>query len=111
MVIDLSGMNAVRVDLEAKTAVVQGGAKWKDVDEATTAHGLVTTGGVISTTGVGGLALGGGIGTILRLNGLACDNLLSAEVVLASGEVVWPTRYLILICSGHSRAAVVILAS
>ncbi len=88
LVIDLSEMNAVQVDPEARTAVVQGGAKWKDVDEATTAHGLATTGGVISTTGVGGLTLGGGIGTIMRLYGLACDNLLSAELVLATGEVV-----------------------
>jgi len=88
LVIDLSEMNKVVVDPQAKTAEAQGGATWGQFDQATTEHNLATTGGVISTTGVGGLTLGGGIGTLMRVHGLACDNLMVAQVVLASGEVV-----------------------
>lgn len=88
LVIDLSRMKGVTVDPNARIARVQGGATWASVDQATTEHGLATTGGVISTTGVGGLTLGGGIGAMMRKYGLACDNLLEAQVVLANGEVV-----------------------
>jgi FAD/FMN-containing dehydrogenase len=88
LVIDLSEMNEVVVDPDAKTARAQGGATWGDFDRATTAHNLATTGGVISTTGIAGLTLGGGIGTLMRVHGLACDNLMEAQVVLANGEVV-----------------------
>ena len=88
VVIDLSLMRAVTVDTDAGTATVEPGATWADFDAATAAHGLASTGGLISTTGVAGLTLGGGIGWLQRKYGLSCDNLIGAEVVTASGEVV-----------------------
>jgi FAD/FMN-containing dehydrogenase len=88
LVIDLSPMKQVRVDPERRVAVVQPGATWADFDAATAAHGLASTGGLVSTTGVAGLTLGGGIGWLQRAHGLACDNLIGADVVTASGEVV-----------------------
>jgi FAD/FMN-containing dehydrogenase len=88
VVIDLSRMRAVDVDPFTRTARAEGGATWGDFDEATHAHGLATTGGIISTTGIGGLTLGGGIGYLSRGFGLSCDNLLSAEVVTADGKIV-----------------------
>jgi FAD/FMN-containing dehydrogenase len=87
VVVDLSPMRAVEVDPEARTARAQGGATWGVFNDATHAHGLATTGGIISTTGIGGLTLGGGIGYLSRGCGLSCDNLLSAEVVTADGQV------------------------
>jgi FAD/FMN-containing dehydrogenase len=87
IVIDLTSMKAVEVDPVARTARVQGGATWGDLDAATAAHGLATTGGLISSTGVGGLTLGGGLGWLMRRYGLACDNLLSVEVVTADGRL------------------------
>ena len=88
MMIDLSRMRAVHVDPEARTARVQGGALWSDVDHETQAFGLATPSGIISTTGVAGLTLGGGFGWLARKYGLAADNLLSADVVTADGEFV-----------------------
>ena len=88
IVIDLSAMRAVSVDPIRRTAAVQGGALWSDVDRETQAHGLATTGGIVGHTGVAGLALGGGIGFLMRKHGLTIDNLLAAEVVTADGNVV-----------------------
>ena len=88
LVIDLSEMRAVTVDAEQRRARAQGGATWADFDAATQAHGLATTGGAISTTGIAGLTLGGGLGYLMRSFGLACDNLVAAEVVTADGAVV-----------------------
>ena len=87
LVIDLSGMRGVRVDAGNRVAYVQGGALWRDLDAATHPHGLATTGGVISSTGVGGLTLGGGLGWLMRQQGLACDNVLAVEIVTADGQV------------------------
>lgn len=88
LVIDLSMIKYTRVDAKARTAVVGGGAIWGDVDHATHAFGLATPSGIISTTGVGGLTLGGGIGYLTRKYGLSIDNLLSVDVVLADGSFV-----------------------
>jgi FAD/FMN-containing dehydrogenase len=88
MVIDLRPMNAVAVDPEQRTAKVQGGANWGELDAATQEHGLAVTGGRVSETGVGGLTLGSGSGWIERMYGVTCASLISAEVVTADGEVV-----------------------
>jgi FAD/FMN-containing dehydrogenase len=88
LVIDLRRMNTVTVDPEARTATVAGGATMSHLDRATEPHGLATTGGRVSTTGVGGYTLGGGDGWLARKMGLACDNLLAVELVTAAGDVV-----------------------
>ena len=87
-VVDLSSMRGVRVNPENQTARAEGGATWGDFNAATYPFGLATTGGIISTTGVGGLTLGGGIGYLARGIGLSCDNLISADVVTADGRVL-----------------------
>ncbi len=86
LVIDLSEMHEVEVDPVARTARVQGGATWADVDQETQKVGLATPGGVVSDTGVAGLTLSGGIGHLRRKYGLTCDNLRSVELVTADGE-------------------------
>src|SRR4051794_13442323 len=88
IVIDLGPMNGVRVDPIARTATVGGGAVWADVDHEAQALGLATTGGLVSSTGVAGFTLGGGIGWLMRKHGLACDNLVGADVVTADGTLV-----------------------
>ena len=88
VVIDLSLLRDIQVDPQARTVRVGGGCTWGEVDRATGEHGLATPSGIISTTGVGGLTLGGGLGHLTRSCGLAIDNLLAADLVLASGELV-----------------------
>ena len=88
LVIDLSRMRGAWVDPAEQTVLVQGGATWGDVDHVTHAYGAATPSGIISTTGVGGLTLGGGIGHLSRKYGLSIDNLIWADVVLADGHVV-----------------------
>jgi FAD/FMN-containing dehydrogenase len=88
VVVDLAGMRGVRVDPGASTARAEGGATWGDFNAATHAFGLATTGGIISTTGIGGLTLGGGIGYLSRGFGYSLDNLISADVVTADGRLL-----------------------
>jgi len=88
LVIDLARMNGIRVDPDARTVRVEAGCLWRDVDHATHAFGLATVSGIISSTGVSGLTLGGGHGYLTRKHGLTIDNLLAADVVLADGQLV-----------------------
>ena len=88
VVVDLSRLKDIQVDPQRRTVRVGGGCTWGEVDAATGEHGLATPSGIISTTGVGGLTLGGGLGHLTRKCGLTIDNLLEAEMVLASGETV-----------------------
>ena len=88
VVIDFSRMKGVRVNPERRTARAEGGATWGDYNAATNAFGLASTGGIVSTTGVGGLTLGGGIGYLARGQGLSLDNLVSADVVTADGKLL-----------------------
>ena len=88
LLLDLSAMRAVTVDADARRAVAEGGALLSDLDGATTAAGLATTGGMVPHTGIGGLTLGGGYGYLARRHGLACDNLVAVTIVTASGEIL-----------------------
>src|SRR5215469_15942014 len=86
--IDLGGLKSITVDPDARTARAGGGVLWGEFDAATQEHGLHTPGGRVTTTGLGGFTTGGGYGWTSSKHGLACDNLISAEVVLADGSVV-----------------------
>jgi len=86
--VEESTMKGIRVDPEKRTVRAEGGCTWGDLDHATHVFGLAAPGGIISTTGIAGLSLGGGIGHLTRKYGLSCDNLLSADVVLADGSFV-----------------------
>ncbi len=88
VMISLADMTEVAVDPASATAVAQGGASWAELNTATGEHGLAVTGGVISTTGIAGLTLGGGLGWMMGKHGLAADNLLAVELVTAAGEVL-----------------------
>jgi FAD/FMN-containing dehydrogenase len=88
VMIDLADMTAIAVDPERGTVTAGGGATWAELNAATAEHGLAVTGGVISSTGVGGLTLGGGLGWLMGKHGLAADNLVGAELVTASGDVL-----------------------
>ena len=86
LMIDLSAMKDVRVDPQAREALASPGVLWGEFDSATQAHGLATTGGQVSHTGIAGLTLGGGLGYLMGKHGAACDNLISVDVVTADGE-------------------------
>jgi FAD/FMN-containing dehydrogenase len=88
LVIDLSRLRGVEVDGDARIARAEGGSTWVDFDQATQAHGLATPGGVVGSTGVCGLTLGGGIGHLTAQHGLTCDNLLAAELVIPDGRII-----------------------
>jgi len=88
LVIDLARMKGLRVDPAARTATAEPGLTWGEFDHETQAFGLATTGGLVSTTGIAGFTLGGGIGWLLRKHGLTCDNLIAADVLTADGELV-----------------------
>jgi FAD/FMN-containing dehydrogenase len=88
LVLDLGRMRGIRVDPERRTVRAEGGCTWADLNHATNAFGLATTGGIVSTTGIAGLTLGGGLGYLARSCGLSCDNLISADIVTADGSFV-----------------------
>ena len=88
LMIDLAPMKGIHVDPGARTARAQGGVLWKELNRDTQVHGLATTGGVVSTTGIAGLTLGGGLGWLMPKYGLALDNLRAAELVMADGRIV-----------------------
>ena len=93
VVIDISSMKGIRVDPIARRAVAQAGLTWAEFDHETQAFGLAVTGGLVSSTGIAGFTLGGGIGWLLREYGLTCDSLLSADVVTADGQLVTASEH------------------
>jgi FAD/FMN-containing dehydrogenase len=88
LMIDLAQMKRIAVDPAARTATVEGGAAWAEVNDAAGAHGLAVTGGTVSTTGVAGYTLGGGLGWLMAKHGLAADNLLAVRLVTAEGDIL-----------------------
>jgi FAD/FMN-containing dehydrogenase len=88
LMIDLSPMKSIRVEPARSTARAEAGCTWRDLDHETQAFGLATTGGIIPTTGIAGLTLGGGLGWLMRKHGLSCDNLISTDMVTADGRLV-----------------------
>src|SRR5947209_3112791 len=96
-------MKGIRVDPTGRTAYVQAGVTWSELDRETQAFGLATTGGTVSNTGVAGLTLGGGEGWLMGKHGMSCDNLLSADVVTADGRFRAPAGQ---VCSGGMSSPV-----
>ncbi len=92
IVIDLSCMKSIRIDLKKRTARVEPGVTWREFDSEAQLHGLATPGGTVSSTGIAGLTLGGGIGWLLGKYGLTCDNLLAADVVTADGQLITTSK-------------------
>jgi FAD/FMN-containing dehydrogenase len=88
VMIDLSPMKGIHVDPDARTARAQGGATWKELNRETHAHGLAVTGGAISSTGIAGFTLGGGLGWLMAKHGLGADNLIGVELVTAHGATL-----------------------
>ncbi len=103
--IDLRPMKAIAIDADARTCDAGAGLTWGELDAATQRHGLAVTGGRMSTTGLGGLALGGGSGWLERQCGYTVDNLLEVEVVTADGRIVTASEQSIPSCSGARAAA------
>ena len=92
LMIDLSAMKGIHVDRDGQTARAQGGVLWRELNRETAVHGLAVTGGAISTTGIAGLTLGGGLGWLMAKYGLAADNLLGVELVTADGRILDVTQ-------------------
>lgn len=92
LMIDLSPMKAIAVDATNRTARAEAGVLWSELDQATQQHGLATTGGTVSHTGIAGLTLGGGLGWLMGKHGLSCDNLLSVDIVTADGELLTASK-------------------
>jgi FAD/FMN-containing dehydrogenase len=92
LMIDLAEMKGIQVDSEARSIRAQGGVTWNEFNREATVHGLAVTGGAISSTGIAGLTLGGGLGWLMGMHGLAADNLLSVELVTAEGDVLHVTE-------------------
>jgi FAD/FMN-containing dehydrogenase len=103
LMIDLTEMRGVHGDPVARRAQAQGGATWGDFDAETQLYGLATTGGLISSTGVAGLTLGGGIGWLAKSHGLACDNLISVDLVTADGDILTAKQRAVLGPEGRGR--------
>ena len=111
LMIDLSLMKGIHVDPQARTARAQGGATWSEFNRETQLHGLATTGGVVSTTGIAGLTLGGGLGWLMGKYGLALDNLLSVDLVTGRRQSSRRARTSTPTCSGRCAAAAATSAS
>jgi FAD/FMN-containing dehydrogenase len=107
LMIDLAAMKGIHVDAKARTVRAQGGVLWKELNRDTQVHGLATTGGVVGSTGIAGLTLGGGLGWLMPKFGLALDNLRAAELVMADGSVRHVSADHERICSGPFAAGAV----
>ena len=105
LMIDVSSMKGIHVDPRSRTVRAQSGVLWRELNRETQVHGLATTGGVVGSTGIAGLTLGGGIGWLMPKYGLALDNLRSVDLVTADGRVLRPARAKTQTCSGQFAAA------